>query len=524
MTDIGFLRRIFRRISLKQKLMAVMLVVTGTVLLMATLAFFIDEVYSFRKTARENLLVLAKIIAGNTTAAVLFNDRDAAGHTLDRLADNAHVLSAYVILKDGEVFASYVRKGGVPRHSTVETVTDGKTPRVLPETLAAVVRESESILDADLDLETVYPYFLDGQQISTVVIISDLDELIERVKNYLAAVGFILSGAAFLGFLISSRLQRVISDPVVRLVATMDRVTRHQDYTLRETVDSGDELGSLAKGFNQMLEQIELRDARLLQNQEELKKRVARKTAHLAQANEQLQQEIEERKRHEGEILDYQQRLLSLSFELSLAEDRERDRIAGELHDHVGQNLLLAKMKLDMLTSQLASGEGRLDEAEEVGALVDQSVQDVRSLTFQIRPPLLATAGLEAAVMWLGEEFRENYGIEIDCVCDKEPKPLKYEIRSILYQSVRELLLNAVKHSGARQVHVGLAREAGFIVIVVEDRGSGFDIAQLGAKKAKEGGFGLFNIQQRLEYLGGGLTLESEPGQGTRATLRAPLE
>ena len=266
--------------------------------------------------------------------------------------------------------------------------------------------------------------------------------------------------------------------------------------------------------------QIEVQLARA---RDELESQVAERTSSLAIANEQLSREIEDRKQTEHLLLEHQYKLRSMAFELSLAEERERGRIAGELHDQVGQQLLLGKMKLEELASRLPAA---IDESalEKIGVLVEQSIQDVRSLTFQLRPPLLATAGLEAAVRWLGEELKENYGLQMELVDDLQPKPLKYETCSTLFQIVRELLLNVAKHAGTESSQVSLAREADFIVITVEDYGVGFDVDEASAKRANAGGFGLFNVQQKIEYLGGRLTMDSAPGKGTRVMIMMPLD
>ncbi len=256
---------------------------------------------------------------------------------------------------------------------------------------------------------------------------------------------------------------------------------------------------------------------------EELEYQVNERTAALSLANGRLLLEIEERRKIEQEILDHQRLLQAMSLELVMAEERERDRIAGELHDQVGQRLILAKMKLDLLTSRL-TGQLLENEAEEVACLVAQTIQDTRSLTFQIRPPLLASAGLEATVQWLGEELKENYGLRMAFTADPSPQTLSYEIRSTLFQAMRELLLNVARHAGTDQVWVQMQRHGAQLIITIQDEGLGFDAAEARARKARNGGFGLFNIQQRIEYLGGYLVIDSRPGEGTRAIITIPLE
>jgi signal transduction histidine kinase len=256
---------------------------------------------------------------------------------------------------------------------------------------------------------------------------------------------------------------------------------------------------------------------------EELECQVQERTISLTNANQQLKQEIEERRRIEQEILDHQQKLQAMTSELVLARVRERDRIAGELHDQVGQRLILGKMRLDSLIRRLPSGQLEND-AEDIIALIDQSIHDIRSLTFQLRPPILASAGLEAAVQWLGEELKEDLGLQMEFSDDNKPKALRYEVRSTVFQAVRELLLNVSKHAGTKNVKVCMQQEDGYLVININDDGIGFDTSEVSKRKAREGGYGLFSIKQKVDYLGGGLFIDTAPGKGTQATIMVPLD
>lgn len=253
-----------------------------------------------------------------------------------------------------------------------------------------------------------------------------------------------------------------------------------------------------------------------------LERQVRERTASLTAANEQLIREIEERKRTEAELLDHQQRLETLGLELSIAEDRERGRIAGELHDQVGQCLVLGKIKANSLAAGDLPPEQRRT-VEELERLLENAIDDIRSLTFQLRPPILVTAGLEAAVQWLAEELKEHYALSVTLSDDHRPKPLSYELRSCLFQAVRELLLNVAKHAGTGRAQVTFERGEMTITIVVADEGVGFAPEEALLRTTRAGGFGLFNLQQRVQYLGGRFTMQSAPGKGSRATIIAPL-
>jgi PAS domain S-box-containing protein len=231
--------------------------------------------------------------------------------------------------------------------------------------------------------------------------------------------------------------------------------------------------------------------------------------------------DVTEQKRVEEQLLAHQKRLREMSFELQLAEERERCRIAGELHDQVAPNLLLVRMKIDALAGRLPSGEGAT--CEEIDGLLARSVADIRSLTFQLRPPVLATGGLEAALRWLVEEFREKYGLKVSLDDDKKGKPLSFEMRSTLFQVVRELLYNTVKHAQAGATTVTLRRQQTAISVTVSDDGVGFDADTVLASTQVPRGFGLFSVAEKIRYFGGTFAAVSAPGCGTCVTITLPL-
>ncbi|GFO64481.1 sensor histidine kinase [Geomonas paludis] len=255
----------------------------------------------------------------------------------------------------------------------------------------------------------------------------------------------------------------------------------------------------------------------------ELERQVAARTESLTAANARLRAEVEERMRAEDQILEHQKKMEALTQELSLTEERERERIAGELHDQVGQHLILVKLKLQWLANELTS-EKEIVVAEEIDKLLSQSIQDIRSLTFQLRPPILANAGLGAAIKWLAEELRENYGLNFELTDDHTPLALRYEVRSSIFQAVREILLNVVKHSHCSLARIRLSSDAGRMQIEITDNGTGFDPDQVARKKSRSGGFGLFNLRKKIDYLGGEFRIETELGVGTRVFIVVPQD
>lgn len=224
----------------------------------------------------------------------------------------------------------------------------------------------------------------------------------------------------------------------------------------------------------------------------------------------------------ERRVAERTEQLTSLTAELSLVEERERRLIATELHDQVGQTLILCKIKVSSLSLSLS--DEKFDEiVEELKAHISQSIEEIRSLTFQLSPPLLYEVGFEAAVEWLCEEFEGKYGFHVEFSDDGRPKPLNEETSVALFQMVRELLINVAKHAEANSVKISVGTISNKIIVIIADDGVGFAKSDGFWYWSKKSGFGLFNIRQRIEHMGGEFVIESEIGNGTRVTLLLPL-
>ena len=229
--------------------------------------------------------------------------------------------------------------------------------------------------------------------------------------------------------------------------------------------------------------------------------------------------DMSDRKRTEARLHDYQQQLRRLASEISLAEEKERRRIASELHDGAIQNLALAKIKLGEFKRSLAQ-KHRGNALDEIRELLDLSIHDARSLIFELSPPVLYELGLGAAIEWLSEQFQARYGISCRVASNHGEAPVNIEIEVILFQVLRELLVNVVKHANVSRVSIELRRLDDRLSLQVHDDGDGFDAAAV-LTSSGSGGFGLFNIRERLQLLGA--TLEIESGTGTSVTATAPL-
>lgn len=302
-----------------------------------------------------------------------------------------------------------------------------------------------------------------------------------------------------------------------------------------------DRLGRLGQSVRQVLDQHRLRKEHarahkaLIALNEELERRIAERTAMLEDVNQQLNEELLERKQIELQLRQHEttlERLVTartaqlershaqlrrLASELTLAEQRERKNLASELHDYLAQLLVVSKFKID----QLRRNPSDHNLSQEMDSLLDQALTYTRTLIAHLSPAVLFMQGIVAALHWLPEYF-SKHGLRVDVKSRVATVNLSEDRSVLLFQSVRELLFNTLKHAGtgeaAVEIHVADQR---VLRIIVTDDGPGFDVTKL-AEETK--GFGLFSIRERIEGLNGTFSVLSSPGAGTRIELSIPVE
>ncbi len=280
-----------------------------------------------------------------------------------------------------------------------------------------------------------------------------------------------------------------------------------------------DECGDVRQMIEYSLDITERKAAEeaLQRAHDELGKRVEERTMQLDLLNKRLMNEITEHQDTEFELLRHQEKLKRMAAQLTVAEDEQRRQLATDLHDSIGQSLAALQIKLSEIRNAAAL-DGFKTELDQAFELLESIVQETRTLTFELSPPLLYEIGLEAAVEWLAETFQERYHLNVLVRDDGEEKPLSEKVRPLLFRIIRELLLNVVKHAQAHGVIVSLKRESEHINITIVDDGIGFDQSE------KNENYGLFSIRERLEHLGGDFFIHSKPGGGTTISISAPLE
>ena len=256
--------------SIRGKLTSVVMLTSATAVLLVCVGFVVSDLVAMRNHLSEDLLMLAEVVGSNSTAALTFEDSKAANEVLNALSAKPSITAACIYTRRGEPFARYAPDASF------------SLPRVLLQ---------DGFHEQGNGLELFYGIRLDGQRIGTLYIASDARERNERMKYYAAIAAGIVLVSLLIAFVLSSRLQRGISGPIVELARVASLVSRDKSFSTRVThpaLAEGNEIGNLMSGFNTMLSEIEQRDDRLLLNQTQLEETVALRTGELTEANESL--------------------------------------------------------------------------------------------------------------------------------------------------------------------------------------------------------------------------------------------
>jgi signal transduction histidine kinase/CheY-like chemotaxis protein len=245
----------------------------------------------------------------------------------------------------------------------------------------------------------------------------------------------------------------------------------------------------------------------------ELERRITERTSELASKIDELRlanEELEARTKQ----------LRLLAAELTLAEQRERKRLSQLLHDGLQQHLLSAKMRLGGVAELILDVDIK-QATEDIEKIIGESVQLSRSLSAALSPPILHEHGLSEGLKWLVRWMRDKHNFSVVLSIGTQPE-LPEDVKVLVFESVRELLVNAVKHSKGHRARVSLNQvNGGYLRIVVSDEGSGFD-PRLLKPPGEDGGFGLFSVRERINLIGGRVEIDSAPGKGSRFSLMVP--
>jgi signal transduction histidine kinase/CheY-like chemotaxis protein len=475
--------RAFNRLSIRRKLTLITMATSSAALLVACIAFVLFDVRSFRRKMADDLSVVAEGIGINSTAALQFDSPESGAEILSALRAYPHIVSALIFDAEGRPFAAYRR------------------PRLRAEPRLASLREPGYYFERER-LLLFEPVLHEGSAIGTVAIESDMEELYIRLRGFARIVAVVLVGSLLVAFALSSRLQRLISRPILHLAEIESRVSRERDYTLRASKEGEDELGLLIDGFNEMLVQIQQRDAELTIAKEAAEQANRTKSAFLANMSHELRTPL-------NAIIGYSEMLQEESA------DQGQDAFIPDLLKIHGAGRHLLSLINDILDlSKIEAGKMELLlETFEIRALVE----DVRAT---IRP--------------LVEKNRNS--LEIHCAPDLGSMHADVtRVRQVLFN----LLSNACKFTEDGRISLRAEREASagddWIVFRIEDSGIGMSEEQLAklfqafsqadastSRRYGGSGLGLIICKRFCQMMGGDVTAESLPARGSVFSVRLP--
>jgi len=469
--------RLLRDMPISRKLAVIIGLTTGMALLFSGIAIVITDSVLYQRSIRRDLAALAEIVADNSTAALAFQNPQDAREILATLRVRPYLVQACIYTLDTSVFARYVRPGG-----------PSECPRI-------VHADAERVSEGSLFL--FHPITLNEKKMGSLYFHYELAEIATRRKLYSALVGAIALVSMLAAFVVSSRLRRLISQPIAHLAGSARAVSETKDYGVRAEKHTGDELGLLVDSFNEMLANIQQRDADLRMAHDELEQRVIARTAQLEAVNKELE-----------------------AFTYSVAHDLR----APLRHIDAFARILSEEARPHLPPEANEYLEHILQAARQMGQLVD----DLLNLSRVGRKELsLQLTGLNSLVDEVLAGLRPELETrQIDWKIGK--LPFVEADPSLLKQVFTNLLSNAVKYTRPRDhavIEVSSISSNGTPCVFVRDNGVGFNMKyvdklfgifqRLHRQEDFEGtGIGLATVQRIVHKHGGRVWAEAELDKG----------
>lgn len=225
----------------------------------------------------------------------------------------------------------------------------------------------------------------------------------------------------------------------------------------------------------------------------------------------------------ESKLISYQSKLKQLSVQLSRSEESQRHQLASRLHESVSQELFAAQLKVNALEKSIDDSKYSRP-LEEIKDQIVKSIKDIRGITYDLSPPVLYDLGLKEAVESLAKSISAQYHLPVKARFNGPFDQIDDEIKIITYRVIREIVQNAIKYARSSFIDIIVENKNNTLNVSVTDNGVGFDADSLSEGHYSNDGFGIFDIREKINHLGGRLTIHSTPGSGTRIGLSVPLK
>jgi signal transduction histidine kinase len=472
----------FRNLPVSHKLTLLSVVASGSALLLACAAFVGYDFWAFRDAMLMKLSTQANIVGYNSSAAIEFNDTQAATQILAAFSAETDIVAAATYTQHGKIFAKYQRAG------------ETSLGNALPESISELVDRHRFGRGY---LSLVRPIVRNGEPIGAVAIRAHLGRMTDRLARYIGIALLILLFCTMGSILVAQRLQRRISQPILGLAETAKRVSRDQDYSIRAEVTGQDEVGHLIETFNEMLATIQEKNTDLKNARDDLEQRVIDRTAQLEEANKELE-----------------------AFSYSVSHD-----LRGPLRGINGFSQALLEDYVEQLDAQ---GQDYLQRVRAASQRMAQLIDDLLMLSRVSRGEVRReSVDLSALVGSIVAELREADAQRHVEVCVLEGVTAIGDTR-LLRVVLENLLRNAWKFTSknpSARIEFGVTQRNGKPVYFVRDDGAGFDMAymdklfgpfqRLHAVTEFEGtGIGLATVQRIIHRHGGGVWAEAAVGKG----------
>lgn len=533
------------------------MLICGIALLLTNAAVLIYDISTFKSGMVKELTTLARIIGNNSTAAIVFDDKDTAKEILSALKAKTHITTASLLVNNTPI-ATYNRDNIQPFTPTL-------------------FKEGFQFEPDDLDL--YQDIYFKNKKIGAVYIESDLKEVESRLKNYFVTMVLVILIVSIIAFLITSRLQRLISDPILQLAQTTQNVSKTQNYSVQIQKHSNDEIGQLFDGFNQMMKQIQSRDAQLIEAQNKLEHRVLERTedlretnAELAASEKQLRKTLLNMEFANKELENAQHQLLQSEKMASIGQlaagvaheinnpigfiSNNMEILRDYVHNYTKILQCTDKLKQTIIDNDLTKAKNILDELKNLEQEInlDYMKTDVTTLLEHSSKGFERIKKIVTDLRTFAREEKnetmELFNVEeiLDSVLNIVYSELKYKAElkkeysntpAVLCSPQRigqvfiNLLVNAtqaIKDKG--EIKIRTYTQDGYVAIDIADTGSGipaenfqkiFDPFFTTKPVGRGTGLGLSISYGIVKKHGGDIQVTSKVGEGSTFTVRLPL-